>query len=254
MSTPIEQHNLEIRANRKGWERKPALREVYSGFYREISAQLRSDIQGKIVELGSGLGNAKSFIPECITTDIFPNPWIDQVEDAYRLSFGNQSVSNLILFDVWHHLQYPGTALNEFRRVLAPGGRVIIFEPAMGLVGRVVLGLFHHEPLGLGKPIEWIAPAEVSPETFPYYAAQGNASRIFGRAEYKEQLAGWSIVEQRYFSGIAYVATGGFSGPQLLPTPCFKALGAIDSVLSRLRWLLPEKLASRMLVVLEAAC
>ena len=30
--------------------------------------------------------------------------------------------SNLILFDVWHHLEYPGSAMAEFARVLAPKG------------------------------------------------------------------------------------------------------------------------------------
>ena len=65
------------------------------------------------------------------------------------LTFADESVANLILFDVWHHLEYPGTALAEFQRVLAKGGRLVIFDPAMGLLGRAVYGLCHHEPLAL---------------------------------------------------------------------------------------------------------
>jgi SAM-dependent methyltransferase len=248
MSTPLEQHNIEIHQNRKNWDRKPGLRAVYGRFYREIAARIRSDAGGSIVELGSGLGNIKTVLPECITTDIFPNPWIDRVEDAYQLSFEDGSVGNLILFDVWHHLQFPGSALKEFRRVLAPGGRIIVFDPAMGLIGRFVLGCFHHEPLGLNQPIVWEAPSGSSSKDFSYYAAQGNASRIFVKPEFKARLADWRIVELSYFSGLAYVATGGFRGPNLVPVPALEALASLDSVLSKFPWM-----AARMLVVLEAA-
>ena len=74
---------------------------------------------GSVVELGSGIGNIKEVIPKCLCTDLFPNPWLDYVENAYALSFGSASVSNLILFDVFHHLKYPGTALQEFHRYTA---------------------------------------------------------------------------------------------------------------------------------------
>jgi SAM-dependent methyltransferase len=248
MSTPIEQHNIEIHQNRKHWDRKPGLRAVYGRFYREIAARIRRDVNGRIVELGSGLGNIKAVLPECITTDIFPNPWIDQVEDAYQLSFESGSVSNLILFDVWHHLQFPGSALKEFGRVLAPGGRIIIFDPAMGLIGRIVFGVFHREPLGLNQPITWEAPRGSSSKEFGYYAAQGSASRIFTKPEFKPRLADWRVTELTYFSGLAYVATGGFRGPNFLSGVVLEWLTSLDSVLSKFPWI-----ASRMLVVLEAA-
>ena len=81
---------------------------MYSQFYREIARGLNPAVPGLIVELGSGMGNVKEHIPQCITTDIFPNPWLDRVENAYHLSFGQGEVSNLILFDVWHHLSTLG--------------------------------------------------------------------------------------------------------------------------------------------------
>jgi hypothetical protein len=112
---PAELHLVEIRRNQEAWERKPLLRVVYGQFYARIRENL-APVPGLIVEVGSGIGAAKAFIPECITTDIFHNPWIDRRENAYSLSFRTGTVSNLILLDVFHHLQFPGTALSEFWR------------------------------------------------------------------------------------------------------------------------------------------
>src|ERR1017187_3064045 len=175
-SLPVVQHDLEIQGNRQAWQQKPLLQAVYRRFHELIASRLDRSVSGFIVELGSGMGSIKDVIPECVTTDIFPNPWLDRQENAYSLSFADGSVSNLILFDVWHHLRYPGTALAEFRRVLAPGGRVIVFDPAISWTGRLVYGLFHHEPLGMGLSITWDAPQGFRPADADYFAAQGSAT------------------------------------------------------------------------------
>ena len=188
MRVSLEQHNVEIQENRRHWERKPVLRKVYSQFGGEIAKRVDRTMPGLVIELGSGMGHIKEHLPDCITTDLFPNEWLDRVEDAYRLTFDTGTVSHLILFDVWHHLEYPGTALREFHRVLVDRGKLIIFDPAMGVLGRFVFGNFHHEPLGLEEEIRWEAPAGSISADFGYYAAQGNASRVFGSSAFREQL------------------------------------------------------------------
>jgi len=249
----IDQHNREIHENRAAWERKPVLRRIYRRLYDEIAAALPRDGKGLTVELGSGMGNIKEVLPACITTDIFPNPWLDCVENAYALSFGPQTVSNLILFDVWHHLQYPGAALREFRRVLAPGGVVLLMEPAAGLMGRTIYGFFHHEPLGLGKPIEWNIPENFDPAKQTYYAAQGNCWRLarhVSRLPLDQQPASfrdWEITNAKYFPALSYLMSGGFRGPQLYPDFALPVLQAMEKALAPL----PALTAARMLVVLR---
>ena len=246
---PIEvgQHNLEIQANAAHWNRKPLLRRIYREFYEQIAGALRRDLDGVTVEIGSGIGNLKSVLPEAIATDIFANPWLDQVENAYDLTFADATVANLILFDVWHHLEFPGTALAEFNRVLQKGGRLIIFDPAMGLLGRLVYGVFHHEPLGLKQEIRWSAPADFSPNDMTYYAAQGNAQRVFLSDDFAAELRDWRIVGRTSMPAIPYVASGGFSGPQLYPTIFHGPLRVLD----RLASTVPSVFATRLLVVLE---
>jgi SAM-dependent methyltransferase len=194
------------------------------------------------------MGSIKEVIPDCVTTDLFPNPWLDCQENAYRLSFADGAVSNLILFDVWHHLRYPGTALAEFRRVLAPGGRVIVFDPAVSLMGRLLYGLFHHEPLGMRLALTWDAPEGFEPSDADYFAAQGAATRIFWRRENPGRLAGWELLEARPLSSFEYFATGGFSGPQLGGAFAFRLWRELDRMASAL----PNLFAARLLIVLKS--
>lgn len=193
----IERHNREIAENLKAWERKPLLQKVYRDFHRIIAQSLQGVPKGLIVELGSGIGNIREEIPDCLRTDLFDNPWIDQSENAYDLSFDDESLAALILFDVFHHLRYPGNAFDSFYRVLKPGGRIAIFEPCLSLLGKIVYGRFHPEPVAMNETIKWKAGNDWSPREIDYYAAQSNAMRIFLWGEGKEPLVRnkWKEIE-----------------------------------------------------------
>jgi SAM-dependent methyltransferase len=243
----IDLHQEFINKNSQHWHQKPILQKLYAGFYRLIAQNLSSLPDARIVELGSGLGNIRQVIPDCLCTDLFPNPWIDQVENAYKLSFADASVSDLILTDVFHHLKYPGTALREFGRVLRKGGRVIMLEPCMSALGLFIYGIPHDEPIAVRKQIEWNAPEDWSPEKIDYYAAQGNATRIFVGKGFRPKLSTWRKIETIPFSAIAYAASGGFSKPQLYPTSMLPLVEKLEKFLD----LFPAVFATRLLVILE---
>ncbi|MGA1870946.1 MAG: class I SAM-dependent methyltransferase [bacterium] len=245
--TSISSHNREIQVNVDNWKRKPLLREIYKSFHETIASQLMNHNSGVVVELGSGAADITEVIPKCIRTDLFPNPWIDRIENAYDLSFQANSISNLIIFDVFHHLRYPGEALKEFHRVLVARGRVLIFEPCISLLGCLVYGLLHKEPIGYSEPIQWNAPANWSPKELDYYAAQGNATRIFLRREIDIAAFGWNIILTKRLCSISYVASGGYSKPQMYPTRALPIMQRIDKALERI----PLIFGTRLLVVLE---
>jgi hypothetical protein len=243
-----EQHLREILLNSEHWEKKKLLQKVYNGFYELIKNNVDFSVEGNVAELGSGIGKIKEVIPTCITTDIFDNPWVDRVENAYKLNFDDKSVSNLILFDVFHHLEFPGNAFDEFHRVLNNKGRIIIFDPCMSALGLVSYGLLHHEPISISKEITVYAHNKKDVEESGYYAAQGNAYRIFQKQKkYGEMLSKWDVINYKKYSAITYLFSGGYSKPQLYPTSMYGFMKGVDSVCN----LLPILFATRMLVVLR---
>lgn len=241
----IDRHQQEILSNQQRWNQKPILRKIYKGFHERISENLPARLGGKIVEIGSGVADISETIPDCLRTDLFPNPWVDQVENAYNLSFPDHSLDAIILFDVFHHLRYPGRALEEFHRTLTEKGRLIIFDPGMSLLGKFVYGPLHPEPLGLNQTITWSAPEGWSADDMDYYAAQANAHRVFFLKEIP--IPEWKTIAVKRYAEISYVASGGYSKPQLFPDFMFPFLKLVDRGLG----IFPFLFATRLLVVLE---
>ena len=241
----IQQHNKEILGNQKLLLSKPLLKTLYHQFYTIIKDCISEQINGQIVEIGSGIGLIRDIIPECFCTDLFPNPWIDKVENIYALSFQDNELSHVILFDVFHHLRYPETALKQVFRVLKPGGRVILFDPCISLLGLFVWGPFHHEPLGLNQPITLEAPGNFKADQADYYAASSNAYRLFWgsrKTPYQENV----ILKQR-FSCLSYILSGGFSKPQLYPSVLLPFMKIIEKGMDYF----PLLFATRTLIVME---
>jgi len=237
----LEQHQTEIQQNLRSWETKPLLHNIYVGFYDRIVALIDDRVPGRIVEIGSGIGNLRSRLPRALATDLFPNPWLDLVCDGYDLPFCDGGISHLVLFDVFHHLEAPNAFLKEARRVLRPSGRLILFEPFISLCSLPVYGLLHHEPVAMSSPIN-LRPDFPRPRA--YYAAQGNSTRLFFRNEAPGWASGWNLFHAESFSCFHYLLSGGFSKPAFYPARWLEAFRRLDAKLSR--W--PRLFGGRCLV------
>jgi len=245
MNTLVE-HQDTIRQSLASWERKPLLRSVYDGFYQRTLKLIRPDLDGLVVEIGSGMGNLKQYLPQAVCTDLFPNRWLDLVCDGYELPFTSGSVSHLLLFDVFHHLSAPRAFLREAARVMQPEGRLILFEPYISLASSLFYGLFHREPIAWRQDISL---DDKPPAERAYYAAQGNATRLFFRQASPACLEGWTPFHREAFSAFNYLLSGGYSKPACYPARTLAPLRRLDDYLTR--W--PRLFGARCLVGLTPA-
>ena len=151
------------------------------------------------------------------------------------------------MVDIFHHLKYPKFALKNIHRVLCDNGRVIMVEPAMGLIPRFIYKIFHHEPNGFDFKIEWDEKPEKIPGKKDYFAAQSIPWRAFIKKELKlDEL--FEIKKIQCFSDFSFLASGGYSYISFYPKILFNTIRYFDRFLTILS---KNIFSARMLVVLE---
>ena len=233
--------------NRKTYQNKDLIKIIYNNYYKKIKENIYLSDKKKILELGSGGGNIKKIIQNCITSDQFKNENIDRIENIYKINFKKNSVSNIILIDVFHHLQFPNLALKEIHRVLIKNGRIIMIEPAMGFIPRIIFKIFHYEPNGFNLKINWNHIPKKIPYLNQYFAAQSLPWRAFFlkelnlRSKYKIKL-----VEP--FSDFGLLLSGGYSYKAFYPKFLYSLIKLIDKMLTCISI---KIFSARMLIVLE---
>ena len=233
--------------NRKIYQNKDLIKIIYNNYYKNIKKNIYLSDKKKILELGSGGGNIKKVIKECITSDQFRNKNIDRIENIYKINFKKNSISNIILIDVFHHLQFPSLALKEIHKVLIKNGRIIMVEPAMGLIPRIVYKIFHYEPNGFNLRIKWNNIPKKMPLSNQYFAAQSIPWRAFFLKELNLKSK-YSIKLIKPFSDFAFLLSGGYSYKALYPKILYSLIKLIDKILTSISIRI---FSARMLIVLE---
>jgi SAM-dependent methyltransferase len=233
--------------NRTIYKNKKLIKIIYQEYYKIIKKFLYVENQNLILELGSGGGNIKKIIPKCITSDQFKKKNIDRIENIYKINFKKNSISNIILIDVFHHLKFPALALEQIHRVLIKKGRVIMVEPAMGLIPRIIYKLFHYEPNGFEININWQKKPLLTPNPKSYFAAQSLPWRAFILKELNLKNK-FSIKSNKPFSDFAFLLSGGYSFRSFYPKKIYPIIRYIDKILTKVSILL---FSARMLVILE---
>jgi hypothetical protein len=89
--------------------------------------------------------------------------------------------------------------------------------------------------------------AKELPRPRDYYAAQGNATRIFFGGGLSEWRSEWRCLHAEAFSAFNYLLSGGYSKPALYPARFVNQLIKMDQALSR--W--PRIFGGRCLVTLS---
>ena len=232
--------------HREIWADKPVIRTIYGDYYRRIETWLAP---GLTLEIGGGSGNFKSRVPDAIALDIQSLPWLDVAADAHTLPFASGSIGNLVLVDTLHHLQSPYLFLQEASRILRPGGRLVMVEPAITPLSWLIYHFLHPEPVRLSEPP--LAARDLDPARDPFDANQAIPTTLFGRHrdEFHREFPNLKLLHRERFAVLSYLLSGGFRPWSLLPARfatgflTFERL--VDKVLGPLS-------AFRLLIVIES--
>ncbi len=234
----------EWREHRAVWDAKPVVRALYGDLFRRMDAAC---VPGPVLEVGGGIGAFKATRPHVTSLDVTWAPWLDMVGDAQALPVADASFDNIVMTDVLHHLPHPLKFLAEAERVLRPGGRLVVVEPAITPGSWPFYHFLHQERVDLSADAFGAAPL-CSHD--PYDANQAVPTLMFLR--HPDRLAqaapGLRLVTAECLSLLAYPLSGGFKRWSLIPA------GMIDAVLrleDRLTPLLGRWLGFRLMAVLE---
>lgn len=236
---------LILRKQRLLWQEKPQLRAIYEDFYRQI---VSACLPGTTLEIGGGSGNLKGFADEVISTDIVPAPWLDAAADAQALPFSDGSFANVVGMDVLHHIERPCRFLAEAERVLKPGGRIILVEPAITPVSGIFYRHFHPEPVVMAA--DPLADGPLDPDREPFDANQAVPTLLFGRyrGHFEKMFPRLRTVEVRRLSLLAYPLSGGFRPWCLVPARSINWLLNLESAIAPL---VGGLMAFRLFAVIE---
>jgi SAM-dependent methyltransferase len=241
------QHSDQLADYRTIWDRKPVLRLIYDDFYDRIAAECRP---GRTIEIGGGIGNLKRRLTDVIATDIQSAPWLDCVADAQRLPFTDACAANIVMVDVLHHLEFPVVFFREAARVLRPGGRVLMVEPAITWGSSLFYRLLHHEPVRTSA--DALADGAPDPRRDPYDSNQAIPTLLAtrDRERFHRLFPALRIASVQWFAFAAYPLSGGFQRWSLIGEGAARRMlrfeRALEPTLGRLA-------GFRMLLMIEKA-
>jgi SAM-dependent methyltransferase len=218
-------HRLE--QYRAIWNAKPVLQAIYHDYFRRISAAC---IPGRTLEIGSGPGNLKAVVGQVISTDILSASWLDAVADAQFLPFADGSFDNIVMVDVLHHLECPRSFLFEAQRLLKPGGRVIMLEPAITPVSWLFYRYLHREAVELNEDPLALKPSGLTRD--PYQANQAIPTLLFGRhrPRFEREFPYLRMDRVEKLSLLAYPLSGGFRQWSVVPVWLARALIILEDI------------------------
>lgn len=240
MATVLSEH-------RQIWEQKPVLRAIYQDYYQRL---MHFILPGETLEIGGGTGNLKHYLTNVTSTDIVKTPWLDLSCDAQALPFAKNSFDTLVAMDVLHHIENPIRFFKEAERVLKPGGRIVLLEPAITKLSWFFYHFLHEEPVILN--VDPLIDIPLNPDKDPFDANQAIPELIFGR--YLQKFSGLfptlSLLKKQYLSLWCYPLSGGFKKWCLIPK---RFVSCILNVEKKLERHLGRIIGFRVLLVIQKA-
>lgn len=205
------------------------LKNVYVDFYK-ILKSYRVQKKGLLIEVGSGGGFLKRFIPKVITTDVLKADGIDRKLDLEDIKLKSNSVSVFYMLNVFHHIKNPKRALYEMQRCLIDGGKIIMIEPWPTVFSKFIYKNFHHETFDTSSGWKIYGSGRMSDANgaLPWIIFKRDSQK------FKKTFPNLIVDEITPHTPFKYLFSGGLSHPQYLPNSFYPLLSSMEKLLSPL--------------------
>ena len=218
-------------------ERRPAaLRRLLADRYGWCASHLggRTDV----LEVGARHGLVREFIdlPGLKLANLVKHPWIDYESGLFGEGLADGSFDAIICVHAMHHTAHPPKFFAEMRRILRPGGLLLIHDLQTTPLLRAVLTLTRHK--GWSDDVDVFDPDEVCnrPED-PDSENLAMADLLFADHErFEANTPGWTIQSHDYAECFSFLTSGGVNSRThslRLPEFAYPVIEAIDRLLIR---------------------
>lgn len=207
---------------------KRFLFRIYDEWYRLIAADV-PDNREMALELGTGAGFLKQYVPRLITSEIFRIPGVDVVLDGQRMPLADRSLRAIVMTDVLHHIPRVREFLREAGRCVIPGGAIVMTEPWVTWWSKLIYRNLHHEPF------EPEATTWEFPPSGPLSGANGALPWILAhrdRAQMEREFPQWRVESIVPMMPLRYVLSGGVSMRTVVPLWSYGMWRKVDEMLS----------------------
>lgn len=220
--------------------------EFVYAYFKKVEDSL-CDLHFPSLEIGSGGGFLKEFIPDVITSDVVKSEGIDRIEDAASLLFPDRSLKAIYANGVLHHIKEPELCIKEIRRILVPGGMFVSNEPSTNFFGYFMNKYFNHEYTNKHVK-EWKIDSQeehgrltLTNMAMPYIIFKRDA------ALFKQKFKDLEIISISYHDFLRYTLSGGLS---YRPFVLRALYGTVNFIEKMFRPLMPV-LGTNMLITVK---
>ena len=195
-------------------QQKPFLKKFYHHCYGALGNSLPLDVDGPVLELGSGGGFLKEYIPGLMTSEILQIPGVDIILDGHKLPFKRASLRGIVMFDVFHHLADVETFLTAAANCVRPGGAIVMIEPWNTAWSRLIFQYLHHEPFQPDVS-EWQfsggGPLSMANQALPWIVFKRDLKK------FKRRCSRWHLAEIELNYPFCYLLSGGLAYRSFMP-------------------------------------